>query len=141
MAMGYGANFAIVLQEDKLNDFNLREHKSFLEKLEEKNVDIGDFAESISRDDIFVNRSGEYLSEDESDELFESYEVFIKAFMERTNLSIALEYHSSDDGDCYDDVDGHYYTLDFGEVYGLSDDAIELSKKIPFNFAYFVHFG
>lgn len=139
MAMGFGANFAIVIDNEKLEEMNLGSYTNLLQALKERNVSMDSFASSIYHDDMFYDEDGEEVKD--QDFLYGVYKAFLEEFKEKTGIDINLCHHSADDdGDCYDEVDGAYFELDFGDVYQLTPEAKALQKTAGFEMKFFVKF-
>jgi hypothetical protein len=128
MGMGYGSNFAEVIDQEKLKKLVPKELKEFLEVCEEDDTNFEEVAELIQRDDF----------DNISVKVQEKYLKLRAAFTLKTKLTLELHYHNSDDeGSCYDDVSGVYWSVD--GMYELSPAGKKLSKIVERKF--FVTYG
>ncbi len=148
MAMGYGANYADVIEPETLGGVvgDKKLVNGFVKKFNNykfKEWEISDYRE------LATTVSGENINFeiDAEDKAFKSLEDDWKKisskFKEVTGLELSIDYHSIDDnGDRYDNVDGLYF-----QVYGLYQPTKkfrEFKKKFgdeAITRAFFVTFG
>jgi len=69
------------------------------------------------------------------------FRQFQSDFNKKYKLNITLGYHNEEQGDIYDDVSGGYFTINFGDVYEVTEQAKNMQKDIPFEISQFVVFG
>jgi hypothetical protein len=135
MGMGYGAGFADVVEQGKVESTCRTEFENFKDVLEKNNLTIEDFAaqfvSSVNMDDD--------TAEECPEEVVVAYKSIRTAFREATGLDVELEYHNKEDeGDRYDDVDGAYWSLH--GLYELTPAAKKFGQKNWVR-SFFVHFG
>lgn len=116
MGMGYGACFEWTVSEESVKK-TCEEEYGIVDKLLAKyEVVWEDLARAIRYDDVI-----DELEDNESDEVYFAYNQLVKRFKEQTDLTLELGYHNrEDDGDRYDEVDGHFFAVNFGEIYELT---------------------
>ena len=139
MGMGYGANFAEVIEQEDLEKLVPKEFNEFLNVCDEDDTSFDEVAERIQQDD-FDNISVYYdqISLSLIVKVQEKYLKLCAAFKRKTKLTLELNYHNSEDqGDRYDDVSGHYWSVD--GLYQLSPAGKKLSKIVKRKF--FVTYG
>ena len=103
MSMGYGSNYADVLDEKVIKDSCPKEWKEFMSALKNQGFDLDEFAECINLGEL----------EEENKNLQELFVNLREALEARTGMEISLLYHNSDDnGDRYDDVNGAFFHVD-----------------------------
>ena len=128
MGMGYGANFAEVIEQEDLEKLVPKEFNEFLNVCDEDDTSFDEVAERIQQDDF----------DNISVKVQEKYLKLCAAFKRKTKLTLELNYHNSEDqGDRYDDVSGHYWSVD--GLYQLSPAGKKLSKIVKRKF--FVTYG
>jgi hypothetical protein len=135
MGMGYGAAFADVVKQEKVESICRTEFQNFKEVLEKNDLTIEDFAAQFS---LQVN-SGDTVECSCPEEVIKAYKSLQIAFLHETGLEVELEYHNKEDeGDRYDDVDGAYWSL-----HGLYELTPAAKKFGETNWvrSFFVHFG
>ena len=135
MAMGYDGNAVITLDVNRLELLQLKSYfnlKKVLELSEDKKYQLYKTVEF-----------GDIKTLDESLMKYADYiEKFKLEFFEKTGIEVYLDYHDKENnGDIYDEVEGLYFELNFRDVYQMSEDAIDLSRRAGFGFKYFVHYG
>jgi hypothetical protein len=128
MGMGYGANYADVVEEPfiasickkEFDDFKnaFSEWETMEEEIEEEDLQDLDFLELFEY--------GEYhrvkdCSNVKLSVLCKTYDILLKTFYEKTNgLSLYYRIHDKEDnGDRYDEVDGFFWEV--SEVYKYTD--------------------
>jgi hypothetical protein len=98
MGMGYGANSAYVVNEDKLKELNLLSYKKFTKTLKLEEEESGFDAQWWAQ--------GEELEEP----LKSRWSALQKEFYEKTGLKLYVGYHDcNEEGDRYDEVDGLFF--------------------------------
>lgn len=140
MGMGYAAAFVIEITMEDLEKLKLPEHKAFIQYLMKNEIDINEFAQKVQFIDIDEKDNDD--DEDLFTKAFDKYIALSQAFKTKYGVGLYLGYHdSNDDGSRYDDIDGVYYTLEFNDVYKLSEEAEKLKKVAPFEIKQFVQYG
>jgi hypothetical protein len=97
MGMGCVAAYADVITEDDVKEFCPNEFQSFVKTIEDENKDIDEVARGAEYEDI------------DNEKVVEAYNKLLEAFQNKTGLTLGLAYHSVDDGDIYDEIDGRYW--------------------------------
>ena len=153
--MGHAPVFVVEIERNNVTKLGLPTHRTFLDTLIKHGVSFDEFAQIVDEIyrsyDIPNDDDSEYI-DDMSDnydvekeslrDIIASYKAFRDEFRNKYGLFIDCAYHdASEEGDCYDDIDGGYYRLDFSEIYQLSDKAKTLQKDAPFQISQFVVFG
>lgn len=99
MGMGYGANYADVMQDSDVAKICPKEHKKLLDNLKRLDIGLNEFGADL-------------MNEIDLDKiLVKSYNDLCKSFLKKTGLEIALDFHSSEDGDRYDEIDGAFWSI------------------------------
>ena len=129
MGMGYGANFAEVIEDEGLRKLCPKEFKAFMGAIDKSELeDLESFARKLVYEDDEID--------DES--LVPLYDDLKKAFEKKTKLSLRLDFHcSEDDGDRYDEVNGYYWRVK--GMYQLTPAGKKIDKYVSRKF--FVTFG
>lgn len=118
--MGYGCNFADVIDEKDIKRFCKKEYNKFMSSLGEDYQTVLDSFASLAECGDIENYSGEIL---------DSYKKLKKAFEKKTGLSLFIGYHDCDnDGDRYDEVDGTYWGVD--GMYKMTDAGKKMRKYV-----------
>jgi len=128
MSMGYGANFAEVIEDKDLKKLCPKEFKALINALDQSDEghDLESFARALAYD------------EELDENVMSLYENLKTAFEKKTKLSLGLAFHDKeDDGDRYDEINGAYWNV--SEMYQLSPAGKKLSKYVQRKF--FVTFG
>jgi hypothetical protein len=100
--MGYGANFADVIEADTLKKICPKTYEAFVEALRTGEVELESFAQDIEHDAV-----------DETSAMFKAYQELIDAFEKETDMSLGIGFHDADDqGDCYDEINGAFFWID-----------------------------
>jgi hypothetical protein len=94
MGMGYGANYADVVEEAFVKKHARKEFNGFMKAID-KHLD-GDLQSFY---DLEIQGSG-----DAGKEVTHAYHLLQEAFEKKTGLNLELDYHGDDEGDRYDDV-------------------------------------
>jgi hypothetical protein len=116
MGMGYGACFEWVVSEESVKKACEEEYNIVDNLFDKYEVSWEDLARAIRYDDVI-----DELEDNESDEVYFAFQQLVKRFKEQTDLTLDLGYHNrDDDGDRYDEVDGCFFTVNFGEIYELT---------------------
>jgi len=116
MGMGYGANYADVVEEKFVREVAGDELATFKAEFEKIN-DAETNTEVLSEIEIRNLLEYDYLdvlkdANNPNFELCNSYDNLLSKFKEKTGLDLSLEYHSSsDNGDRYDEVDGFFWCV------------------------------
>lgn len=122
MGMGYGANFAHIVEDQDLQNICTETYQALMTALQENNQTLEELAEAIEYDEF-------------NDQTFNQSIISAKVrlfhdFRQKTNLEINLGYHDQDEqGDRYDDIDGHYWYMD---AVDFTPDAKSAMKKYNF---------
>ena len=128
MGMGYGSNYADVVEDRFIEKICPKEWKKFIDAISknEEFENMEEFAQVISYDDV-----GE-------DEATLAYNSLVTAFNNETKLDLSLGYHDCDEnGDRYDDINGCFWRVD--GVYQLTPAGMKYKNEIDRKF--FVTFG
>lgn len=137
MGFGFSANNVNVIREDKLAGLGLKEYEAFIQWFEDEShedYDIGEFAREAQYDSL----EDLYWEDEYKSEAISLYKALQEAFEEKIGLSINIAFHDSENcGDCYDEVDGVFWSI--GGIYVLSDSAKKHSEL--WEEAYFVTGG
>lgn len=136
MGMGYGACFEWVVSEESVKQVCEEEYRELSEVLDKFEVSFDELASSI------CYQSEIEAEEEEVDEIFFSFDQLVKRFKEKTDLTLHLGYHdSNDNGDRYDELDGYFFTVNFSEIYELTpvakkakEQGIDVSLKTYVNY-------
>lgn len=154
MANGHAAAFAITIEQEDIIKQGFDSLVGLVSMLYENNASMNEFAQITSH--IHLNYDEESALTDEQyqdvSEHFDMdedvlrqglilYGMFRIEFHERYSINITLDYHSDDDGDIYDAVSDAFFTLDFGDVYQVTDKAKAMQEDIPFELSQFVVYG
>lgn len=124
MSNGHFANFDYVISEEEVKKIVPDEFAAFNMMLFVNNKNISEYAQDI------------YLDEAEEEEtIFVAYLNLCNSFKEKTDISIYLGYHDSESsGSSYDEVDGHFFCLNWNDMVQLTPAAEKLrEQKIKFN--------
>lgn len=133
MSMGYGSNFADVIEEKHVEEICPKEYKAFKSLLQGHDVDLYNLANYINYD-----YGLEMVEEDDIEKIIEAWDKLREAFENQTNLRLYIERHDTDnDGSCYDDVDGGFFTVD--GMYKLTPAGKKMGDKVQRKF--WVTFG
>ena len=144
MGMGYGGNYADVIEFEGVKEIVPEPAKKFEDFLEKNKIVLSDAIKALAEED-----GGCLDSIDEKDydhlyaELETEFEVLNKAFQEQTKvggdscLELTPMFHDEDSGDRYDEVEGGFFHVD--GMYCLSPAGEKFKGKIERKF--FVSFG
>lgn len=143
---GYGANFAMVLDTEKVEALVAEPFAAFRETLEKYEVTFDVFAEGYAMGyecDIKEIINGKKIDTwTAQNEIETAFKAVTLAFKEKTGFSLVVEYHNQDEvGDDDDEVDGGFFSLLFDEVYQEREEATALKEVVPFNLRYYVNQG
>ena len=128
MGMGYGANYADVVDEKFFVEHCPVEFKALKNLIAEHKMNWQDLYD-MEMDDF--EKDGDAVFKD-------TYENFQTACEKATGICPHVGYHSSDDdGDRYDDIDGHYWHVE--GVWGRTPAGKKYEADIERKF--FVTFG
>ena len=128
MGMGYGADYADVIEEKAIKKFCKKEFEIFMACVEGCKLDFEEFAQNSS-----------YTQFDGYDkDLIKSYTNLYDAFKKKTGLMLELSFHDADSyGDRYDQVSGAYWAVD--GMYQLTPAGKKMKKYVER--CMFVNFG
>ena len=144
---GYGANFAMVMDTEKVEALVAEPFAVFQETLDKYGVTFDAFAESYSTgNDLEIAAAIEITygidAEIANEEITAVFQEVALAFKEKTGFSLNVEYHNKEyNGDDDDEVDGGFYFLLFDEVYQERPEATALNEIVPFGLRYYVNQG
>lgn len=143
---GYGANFAMVMDTEKVEALVAEPFAAFQKMLDEYEVTFDAFAEAYSKgDDMEIAEAidgYEVDAEIANEEITAAFQKVALAFKEKTGFSLNVEFHNKEyDGDDDDEVDGAFYFLLFDEVYQERPEATALNEIVPFDLRYYVNQG
>ena len=125
MGMGYASCFDWTVDEDKVKQMCEEEYRIVDELLKKYGESWRGLAYTIRFGDQFHD-----LEDEESEDIFFSFDQLVKRFKEKTDLTLVLSYHNQDDdGQRYDEVDGHFFTVLFQEVFELTPVAKKAKEK------------
>jgi len=103
MSMGYGSNYADVIEKSEVDKICDEASAILLAEL---------LADGMTFDELAKLTDIEDYAEI-PDPILKAYETLQEQFEKFTGLSLGLGYHDVDEsGDCYDDVDGGYFWVD-----------------------------
>jgi len=125
MGMGYAANYVDCVEIDFVRETCPEEFQNLEMVLDEHNYCLDQLGQEGEIDDIQVG------------EVEDALDLLEKAFYTATGLTLSVGYHSSDDGDRYDDVQGFFFSVE--GAYQLSPAGERNKEKIERKF--FVTFG
>jgi hypothetical protein len=143
MGMGYGSNCVDVVDEKSLS--KVGKCKALLASLtkavEETGAGMDDFAQNFECEQD-IDKAADSITEEpeEQKNIVRLYNALVKEFEKQTKLGLTLCYHSSDDGDRYDDVQGVYWAVDGYREISKAGKAAE-KKGIHIAHVGFVTFG
>ena len=102
MGMGYGANYAEVVEDTFVKKTCPKEHTAFYQAIADKEEDFETVAQNIQLDD----------KKEIPLKVRKAYIALTKAFNKKTGLNLGIGYHCiEDNGDRYDDVNGAYWCV------------------------------
>jgi len=136
MGMGYGANFADVIEEEELKKFGKCGElvDKFYNFFEGKDIDLRSACYALTYGDA----DEADMEEKEFIELQKIANAIDKEFDKNTGLNVAPDYHdANDDGDRYDEVDGLYWTV--SGIWEKTPAGKKIGEKVQRKF--FVTFG
>jgi hypothetical protein len=102
MGMGYAANYADTVEQDFVKDICPQEFEAFIQALTNKDINLDEFAQTWR----------DYSPKEEKREPYKTYQALCEAFNKKTGLNLYLDFHSEDEGDRYDDVNGVMWCVD-----------------------------
>jgi hypothetical protein len=102
MGMGYGANYADVVEQDELKKLVPMEFKALENAvLKEDDEDLDFYLSEIA------------CGNDVPEEVQDAYHKIVDAVYEKTKMSVEVFYHNSEDhGDRYDEIEGVFWHVD-----------------------------
>jgi len=122
MGMGYAACFADTVEQDFIKEICPEEFENFIQALENKDIDLNEFAQTCR----------DYSGKEEQTDHFKAYQSLCNTFQQKTGLELYLDFHSEDDGDRYDDVNGVMWCVD--GVYQLTKAGRKHQRQIQRKF-------
>lgn len=146
MGMGYGANWADVIQPEEIKKVGKCKAlwNDFMKALEAAGTDGDSFAQAMTSNGENDEDAAKEVCEDEDGQkkIVAAYDALVTEFEKQTGLTVGLSYHSmEDDGDRYDDVDGSYWWVDGFRTISTAGRAAQKKWKIEINTRGFVNFG
>ena len=138
MAMGYGANCAIVIEEDSLKKIVPNEYQAFLDACKKAQITVDDVAFQVE----FYDDIAPEVPEQDYKNVESAFKKLTQAFRDQTGIRLNIGYHSVEDhGDIYDEVDGGYFYLHWADVYIYTPEAQMLYHQADFDLKFWVSFG
>ena len=106
--MGYGANYADVIEDADVAKVCPNEHKKLMSLIEKYGIDLEVLASAVASADTPLK------SKRNSEKIMKAYDKLVEAFGKKyKGAGLSLSYHDSQDqGDRYDDVNGAYWFVD-----------------------------
>ena len=144
MAMGHAEAFVITVAKEDLIKQNFTSLIELEEMLVEHNETMDSFARAVS---YLRNSGGRYVPKSYMDvnvlkQGLTLYNRFQSDFNEKYKLTIMLGYHNSEQESIYDEAYGDgYFTINFGDVYEITEQAKNMQKEIPFEISQFATFS
>lgn len=138
---GYVSCFTLKLHQWNLKRLIGEPFISFLSKLEEYGMDFDEFAEAVNRnvkEFEFPKAVGNLDKEAATAEILNLHRTVLKAFEDKTGLSLVVKYHDPKTGCKLDAVSGGHYSLYFSEVFEMTEGGKALKELVPFELQYFV---
>jgi hypothetical protein len=127
MGMGYGANFADVIDDKFVKETCPDELKELLAAIKAEDMDFEAFAQEAKYEDYSCSVVPE-----------EAYNKLIAAFNDKTGLTVTLGFHDQDEeGDRYDQVNGAFWDVE--NAYQFTEAGKKYEKHI--NRKLYVSFG
>ena len=141
---GYGANFAMVMDTEKVEALVAEPFAVFQETLDKYRLTFDSFAETYAMAydyNIKAIIDGKEIDiEAARKEVTTAFRAVESEFKEKTGFSLNVEYHNQDENGANDDeVDGGFYFLLFDEVYQERPEATALNEIVPFGLRYYVN--
>jgi hypothetical protein len=103
MGMGYGANYADVIEDKDVQKLCPKEYKAFDNAIDDNE---GYDLEAIAREITFEGM------ESIAPKIKKAYIALTKAFNKKTGLELGIGFHDADEsGDRYDEVNGAYWNV------------------------------
>lgn len=146
MPMGYGAAFALTIDEAQLKEQNIGNYNQFLTELDnaQESLETVQYFDNMEREENGNDDPcDENLVPDENElKALLAFRDFQKRFKDQTGLPILIDYHDSDEsGSSPDEVDGIFFSVPFESTYQLTPQAEALTKTIDIKMSQFVIFG
>lgn len=145
MGMGYGANWADVIEAKKIK--KVGKCRKLFEKLEDAleavDVSIEDLAiETESYGDVEEAVKNGCFDAEKGVAILDAYQALVDEFTNLTGLPLYLNYHNQDDeGGRYDEVSGVYWTVGGYREVSKAGKAAEKKFKLNIERKGFVTFG
>ena len=141
MGMGYGANNILALNEEKLRKEFKQEFETLEATLELLELSLGDLAQAQQYESPLQDEY-EDISVEQEAMVYSALNQLTEAFKDTYGFTLYLGYHDNEaEGSRYDDVDGVFFSISHGEVYGIKPEAKVLNEKIGFEDKFFVTYG
>lgn len=136
MGMGFGANFADVMEWDEIKKIVPNEAKALQDAMDCAKIDMDSFCQCIQHSEwgfAGLDNESNQVAKIES-----CWESLFFAFKKQTDgLELCPMFHSNDDGDRYDDVSGGFFHVE--GVYQQTPAGERFASKIERRF--YVTFG
>lgn len=127
MGMGYGANYADVIESNDVANVCEITWKKLEAALKSDDMSLEDFAHLLYFNDV-----------DEDSDTYLAYLSLQKAFNHFTGLDLYLGFHDKEEcGDRYDQINGYYWNVD--GMYELTEAGKKMESVVDRKF--FVTFG
>ena len=143
MGSGYSGCFDYVMSKDNVKKVCPDEMQMIEDLLDRVKLNWDDLARAYQYDDSIHPLYDEFedsVAEHYEQEIFDTLHEVFKKFHDSCGLSIELQYHDSEHGDRYDDVDGAYFSV--SGAYQLTPEAQKLADKgITVSVATWVSYG
>ena len=145
MGMGYGANYADVIEIQSIKKICPKEFQAFFNIIDEAKVSLDSVAEFLDKDSEL---DLSHIKEDDEavrlqDVIISTWKKLTRAFHKKTDLILYIGFHNSgEEGDRYDEVSGPYFSV--GGLYQLSPAGKKLLKTVGkrnISRKFFVTFG
>ena len=134
--MGYGSNYAYVIEEESIIKIVPKEYRQFQEILE----NLGQTMDTVASD-LSIGGPISNVNADDIEKIYESFKYLKEKFKEITEIGIDLMYHDKENGDRYDEVDGAFWILYWDDVVELTPNVKKLEQLCDFKVKQWVTFG
>ncbi len=129
MGMGYAGGSATTISTETLKKVCPKEYENLDSILDASQINGLDGFAQILRDEDKIGPKIE-----------KAFDQLIKAFNDKTGLKLSLLYHDPENGDLYDELQGHYWDVD--NVYQLTPQAQKFIETYgPIEHQNFVEYG
>ena len=145
MSMDYGSNYADVVSKSFIKRLCPKQFKRFMDSLYLAKWELENWAEYV-RDECDLNLPNNFDKDEDFQNWIKStkkcWKDLLLAFSKATkvgmsSLRLYIDYHSSDDGSRYDEVEGAFFAVD--QAYELTPAGKKFQKAIERKL--FVTFG